>query len=68
MMRYGNITKEDAKRLGIGNLSARIWSLRSLGCNITTVEEGYRLKSATPNTTYSLFKPEELLFNFNEME
>lgn len=67
-MRNGNITKEDAERLGIRNISARIWTLRSLGCNITTVEDGYRLKSATPKTTYSLFKPEELLFNFNEME
>lgn len=68
MMRNGNITKEDAERLGIGNLSARIWSLRSLGCNIITIEDGYRLKSSTYKTTRSSCKIEGLLFNMNDME
>lgn len=44
LMRRGRVTKEEAEKLGIRNLSARVWTLRYLGCELVTIPDGYALK------------------------
>ena len=60
LMKYGKMTKGDAESIGIRNLSARIWQLRDLGCNIVSIKDGYKLRAAQTKMTSTSSKKEQL--------